>query len=133
LTVSTLITEWVFQSPRLKNKPLSESPAGLNRVRAKCGVNFKLHDLRSFLTMGEKLDVPPLKRLVNHSLSNDMTGRYLILDIERLRSHMARITNAFLYLLDINSIDIRETKIIEKPAYEEIIQLRIPLNIVLIV
>jgi len=69
-------SEWVFQSPRLKNKPLSESPAGLNRVRAKCGVNFKLHDLRrTFLTMGEKLDVPPyaLKRLVNHSLSNDMT------------------------------------------------------------
>jgi hypothetical protein len=31
--------------------------------------------------MGEKLDVPPyaLKRLVNHSLSNDMTGRCEIL------------------------------------------------------
>ena len=79
--------------------------------------------------MGEKLDVPPyaLKRLVNHSVSNDMTGRYLILDIERLRSHMSRITNAFLDLLGINDTHMREWKPVEKSAPAEVTQLLIPL------
>ncbi|CAN5152013.1 hypothetical protein BH10CYA1_BH10CYA1_30550 [soil metagenome] len=35
--------------------------------------------------------------------SNDITERYLVLDIERLRSHISRITDAFLILLAINS------------------------------
>ncbi len=77
----------------------------VRRVRAKSSIRFSFHDLRrTFLTMGEKLDVPPyaLKRLVNHSVSNDMTGRYLVLDIERLRIHMSRITDAFIDLLAIN-------------------------------
>ena len=80
--------------------------------------------------MCEKLDVPPyaLKRLVNHSVSNDMTGRYLILDIERLRSHMSRITSAFLELLDINGSDMREWKPVEEAELTEINQLLIPLD-----
>jgi integrase len=97
----------------------------------KTGITFSFHDLRrTFLTMGEKLDVPPyaLKRLVNHSLSNDMTGRYLILDIERLRSHMARITDAFLDLLSITDSDMREWKPIKESELTEVTQLLIPLN-----
>jgi hypothetical protein len=62
---------------------------------------------RTFLTMGEKLDVPTyaLKRLVNHRVSNDMTGRYLILDLDWLRWHMSRISDAFIELLGINALD----------------------------
>ena len=54
-------------------------------------------------TMGEKLEVPPyvLKKLVNHSV-NDITERYLVLDIERLRVHMSLITSGFLKLLDVS-------------------------------
>ena len=80
--------------------------------------------------MGEKLDVPPcaLKRLVNHSVSNDMTGSYLILDIERLRSHMSRIANAFLDLLSINSSDMRDWKPVKESDLTEVMQLLIPLN-----
>ena len=80
--------------------------------------------------MGEKLDVPPyaLKRLVNHSVSNDMTGRYLILDIERLRSHMSRITDAFLDLLGINDNNMKEWIPVEKFELTEVTQLRIPLG-----
>ena len=79
--------------------------------------------------MGEKLDVPPyaLKRLVNHSVSNDMTGRYLVLDIERLRSHMSRITDAFLDLLGINDSDMREWQPVEKSELTEVTQLLLPL------
>jgi hypothetical protein len=80
--------------------------------------------------MGEKLDVPPyaLKRLVNHSVSNDMTGRYFILDIERLRSHLSRITSAFLELLDINGSYMREWKPGPEAELTEITQLLIPLD-----
>ena len=123
--------EWVFQSCRLKDKHLSGGVGIVRRVRAKSGILFTFHDLRrTFLTMGEKLDVPPyaLKRLVNHSVSNDMTGRYLILDIERLRSHMSRITNAFLDLLDINGSDMREWKPVKETELTEVTQLRIPLD-----
>lgn len=124
-------SEWVFQSCRLKDKHLGGGVAIVSRVRAKSGIAFTFHDLRrTFLTMGEKLDVPPyaLKRLVNHSVSNDMTGRYLILDIERLRSHMARITSAFLDLLDINGSDMREWKPGPEAELTEITQLLIPLD-----
>ena len=80
--------------------------------------------------MGEKLDVPPyaLKRLVNHSVSNDMTGRYLILDIERLRSHMSRITEAFLEKLGINTADMKEWKPVRESDLKEVTQLLLPLD-----
>ncbi len=82
------------------------------------------------MTMGEKLGVPPygLKRLVNHSLSKDMTGQYIVLDTESLRPHMSLITNAFLERLDINDIDKMRRLPIEQPVFEEINQLQIQLN-----
>ena len=124
-------SEWVFQSCRLKNKHLSGGVGIVKRVRAKSGIMFTFHDLRrTFLTMGEKLDVPPyaLKRLVNHSVSNDMTGRYLILDVERLRSHMSRITHAFLDLIDVNGIDIMKWQPDQNTELSEITQLLIPFD-----
>jgi integrase len=123
--------EWIFQSSRLRDKHLSESVGIVRRVRAKSGISFTLHDLRrTFLTMGEKLDVPPyaLKRLVNHSVSNDMTGRYLVLDIERLREHMCRITNAFIELLGINGTDGKNWEPANESRLTEVTQLHIPLN-----
>jgi hypothetical protein len=80
--------------------------------------------------MGEKLDVPPyaLKRLVNHNVSNDMTGRYLVLDIERLRTHMSRITVAFLDLLNINGSDMKEWTPVKESDLTEVTQLLMPLD-----
>ncbi len=124
-------SDWVFQSSRLKNKHLGAGVAIVSRVRAKSGIPFTFHDLRrTFLTMGEKLDVPhySLKGLVNHSVSDDMTGRYLILDIERLRVHMSRITNAFLELLEIDGSDMREWKPVKETEHTEITQLAIQLD-----
>jgi Integrase len=124
-------SEWVFQSTRLKDKPMSQGSGIVHRVRAKSGINFTMHDLRrTFLTMGEKLDVPPyaLKQLVNHSVSNDMTGRYLVLDIERLRSHMSRITGQFLDLLGINGVDKKEWCPVAESHPTEFTQLLIPFD-----
>lgn len=123
-------SNWVFQSSRQKDKHLSGGAGMVRRVRTKSGITFSFHDLRrTFLTMGEKLDVPTyaLKRLVNHSVSNDMTGRYLILDIERLRWHMCRITDAFVELLGINGSDMKKWKPVEQSELKEVTQLQIPL------
>ena len=79
--------------------------------------------------MGEKLEVPvyALKRLVNHSVSNDMTGRYLVLDVDRIRVHMCRITNEFVKLLGINDKDVKPWKPAKELSFNptEITQLRI--------
>ncbi|MBS2005766.1 MAG: site-specific integrase [Cyanobacteria bacterium SZAS TMP-1] len=121
-------SEWVFQSTRLRNKPISGGVGMVRRVRAKGNIKFTFHDLRrTFLTMGEKLEVPPyaLKCLVNHSVSNDITGQYLVLDIERLRLHMARITEAFIPLLGIYDSDMKEWKPVPESDLSEVTQLRI--------
>jgi hypothetical protein len=80
--------------------------------------------------MGEKLDVPTyaLKRLVNHSVSNDMTGRYLILDVERLRFHMTRISEAFTELLGVDDVCVRGWKLDDSPATAVNVQLRLDLG-----
>ncbi len=116
---------WVFQSTRDHHKHLSGHTGIVRRVNSISGIKFACHDLRrTFLTMGEKLDVPhyTLKRLVNHSVSNDITGGYLVLDIERLRIHMSRITNEFLDLLGLKENELMVIKEVEPTS---IIQLRI--------
>jgi hypothetical protein len=130
-TYSGKIPNGFSNLPRLKDKHPSRGVGVVRRVRAQSGILFTFHDpRRTFLTMGEKLDVPPyaLKRLVNHSVSNDMTGRYLILDIERLRSHMARITNAFLALLGIDGGNMINWKPVTALDLTEVTRLLIPLN-----
>jgi hypothetical protein len=50
---------WVFQSTRDHHKHLSGHMGIVRRVNSISGIKFACHDLRrTFLTMGEKLDVP---------------------------------------------------------------------------
>lgn len=68
------------------------------------GVKFMTHGLRrTFLTIGESLDVPhyTLKRLANHKFSGDVTGGYIQLTVDRLREPMQRITDAILEYAEI--------------------------------
>lgn len=123
-------SQWVFPSTRLRNKPISAGVGMVRRVRDKSKIRFTMHDLRrTFLTMGEKLEVPvyALKRLVNHSVSNDMTGRYLVLDVDRIRVHMCRITDEFVKLLGINDNEMKPWKPAKEISFNpaEITQLRI--------
>jgi hypothetical protein len=57
-----------------------------------------------------------------------MIGRYLVLDIERLRTHMSRIRTAFLDQLNINGSDIKEWKPVKEFDLTVVTQLRIPLD-----
>jgi len=74
--------------------------------RASC--SFMLHDLRrGFLTTAERLDLSyvVLKKLANHSGRNDTTFGYFIVDIERLREPMQKITNELLRLCKARNED----------------------------
>jgi len=62
---------------------------------------FTPHDLRrTFLTVAERLALPyiVLKKLANHSGKNDTTFGYIVVDVERLRDPMQKITDEFLRL-----------------------------------
>ena len=64
------------------------------RVSERCGLDFTLHDLRrTFITIAESLDIPhyALKRLLNHRISGDVTGGYIVIDAERLRAPVERV------------------------------------------
>ena len=68
------------------------------------GVMFTLHDLRrTFITMAESLGVPPntIKRLVNHTMRNDVTAGYIVSDIERLRGPMELIADGLLIAAEL--------------------------------
>lgn len=70
----------------------------IKQVIEKSGVQFCRHDLRrTFATIAESLDIPAyaLKRLLNHAIP-DVTGGYIVADIERLRKPMQRITDSIL-------------------------------------
>ena len=81
-----------------------EGPAGyliepkrqMAKVMGASGVTFAIHDLRrTFITIAESIDVSPytIKRLVNHTMRNDVTAGYIVSDLERLRSPMQKIAD----------------------------------------
>jgi integrase len=74
------------------------------KVAKLSGVSFTLHDLRrTFITIAESLDISAyaVKRLVNHKMSSDVTAGYIIMDVERLREPMQKITDYILEKAEI--------------------------------
>ena len=89
------INEYVFPSCYGKVHFI-EPKKGILKVRELSGVVFTLHDLRrTFITIAESLDISSyaVKRLVNHSMANDVTAGYIAWDVERIREPMQRITD----------------------------------------
>lgn len=71
----------------------------LQRVTAASGVSFTLHDLRrTYITIAESLDIPhyALKRFLNHRSSADVTGGYIIINVDRLRGPVELISERIL-------------------------------------
>jgi integrase len=82
-------------------------------VAKRSGCPFTLHDLRrTFLTMAERLGFSyvVLKKLANHSGRNDTTFGYIVVDTERLREPMQKITNELLRLCNARNVDQGEDK-----------------------
>lgn len=90
--------EYVF--PSRTGGPLHEPKKWVDQVRKESEVDFRLHDLRrTFSTVAEGLDIPAyaLKRLLNHTPQDaDVTAGYVVIDVERLREPMQRITDFML-------------------------------------
>lgn len=87
--------EWVFPSP-LTDSYLKEPKTAVAVVAEYANVPFTLHDLRrTFITIAEGLDIPgyALKQLLNHKNPNDVTAGYIVMDVNRLREPMQRITD----------------------------------------
>jgi hypothetical protein len=53
-----------------------------------------------------------VKRLVNHSTGNDVTAGYVVMDVERLREPMQKITDYILRTVGIK----RSAEVVELPA-----------------
>ncbi len=93
-------SEYVFPG-RGKKGYLVDCDQIVRAVGAKSGCRFTLHDLRrTFLTLAERLALSYviLKKLANHSGKNDSTFGYLVVDTERLREPMQRISKELLKL-----------------------------------
>jgi integrase len=74
----------------------------IEQVCLKTGIRFTLHDLRrTFLTTAEKLALPyiVLKKLANHSARSDTTFGYIVVDVERLREPMEKISKHLFSLM----------------------------------
>jgi len=74
-------------------------------------VKFTVHDLRrTFITTAESLDIPAfaLKRLLNHKMNHDVTAGYIIMDVERLRKPMQRITDYLLKCMRVRKVEGRK-------------------------
>ncbi|MBT4722667.1 tyrosine-type recombinase/integrase, partial [Candidatus Falkowbacteria bacterium] len=81
------------------NKPIINTKNQVKRVRKMSNIYFSLHDLRrTFITIAEGLDINTyaLKQLLNHKDRRDVTGGYIITDMERLREPMNKIANYIL-------------------------------------
>ena len=90
---------WVF--PGVGGSHLVEPKKFLQRVTSKSGVAFTLHDLRrTYITIAESLDIPhyALKRLLNHRTNDDVTGGYIVINVERLREPVELIAKRILEL-----------------------------------
>jgi integrase len=92
--------EFVFPGRTNKNH-MVDSDHVIRGLSEKIHCPFMLHDLRrTFLTVAERLALSyvVLKKLANHSGKNDTTFGYVVVDVERLREPMQKITNELLYL-----------------------------------
>lgn len=99
-----LADRFVFPSQTSKSGYVNTVHKQMQKVTARSGVAFTLHDLRrTFVTTAERLDISAyaIKRLVNHRMRHDVTAGYIGYDVERLRKPMQAVTDFFLSAMDL--------------------------------
>lgn len=92
--------KWVFAGWG-RSGHLIEPKMFARRVGERCNIKFTIHDLRrTFASVAESLDLShfALKRLLNHRVSSDITGGYVVHSVERLRDPVERIAKKILEL-----------------------------------
>lgn len=113
------VNEYVFPGANGTGR-IVEQRKQMDKVTKESGVSFTIHDLRrTFITLAESLDIPAyaLKHLLNHKMSNDVTAGYIIIDAERLRGPMQKITDHLLKCMCVKpSAEIIDLMQIAPPA-----------------
>lgn len=92
---------WVFPGVG-RTGHLTEPKKAIDRMEERCGFRINYHDLRrTFETVAESLDLPhyALKRILGHSLCNDITAGYIVRNVERLREPTERVVQRIMELL----------------------------------
>lgn len=110
--------EWVFPGPGGTGH-IVETKRFYARVAKASGITFTLHDLRrTFVTIAESLDIPhyALKRLLNHRADGDVTGGYIVIDVERLRRPVERVARRILELANGRQEAVRGRGLLEHAA-----------------
>ena len=95
-------SQWVFPSQSASGH-IQETKKMTARVSAEIGHSFCMHDLRrTYITIAESLDIPhyALKRLLNHRADNDITGGYIVINVDRLRDPVERVAKRILEMVD---------------------------------
>lgn len=103
---SRIDSEWVFPG-HVEHQSYPVFQRAAEAASALCGFYFRPHTLRrTFVTMADELELPHgvTKELVNHIQTGDITERYKIRSIERLRRATQQITDLILYYAGIPSI-----------------------------
>lgn len=96
-------SEWVFPSDSASGH-IQETKKMTARVSAAIVHKFTMHDLRrTYITIAESLDIPhyALKRLLNHRTDSDVTGGYIIINVDRLREPVERVARRILELANV--------------------------------
>jgi integrase len=108
---SNLLAEWqawtgqatglVFRATD-NHSPLASVETAIHAIRDRTGISWTMHDLRrTFTTTAENHGIRgyTLKRLINHKTgAADVTGGYIVTDLESLREPMQTITDRLLTL-----------------------------------
>jgi len=88
-------SKWVFAS----DNPAKHMVAPIKPIRAvmaASGVTFSPHDCRrTFATIAEAVSLPMsmIKRMMNHSTTNDVTGGYIVTENETLRQAINKVAS----------------------------------------
>ena len=107
LLKSRLPADWEYVFADDRGRMPTNFRYSREKIARLAGIEFSPYDLRrTFATIAESLDIPAyaLKRLLNHSMTGDVTAGYIIADVERLREPMQRITDFIL-----KAAGVRET------------------------
>lgn len=86
---------WVFPG-RDNQKHMDQPRVQMKAVINASGVDFSPHDCRrTFATIAEAVNLPltMIKRLMNHTTSNDVTGGYIVTEEETLRQAVNKIAD----------------------------------------
>lgn len=89
---------WVFPSP-VDDGHIRDPRGSIEHMHKLMGRQVTLHDLRrTFITIAESLDIPAyaLKRLINHKDPNDVTAGYIVINVDRLKEPMQKISEFIL-------------------------------------